>query len=158
MANHRRSPVVALPVSFLVAFVLAVLPLPQALSYWRPEFATMVLIFWILNAPQLVGVWSGFLLGILLDALLGTTFGVHPLTLAFVAYLTRLSWRRVAVFSIWQTSGLVLALVLAGLLVKRILLGILGVPPGSVLYWLPALTSALLWPTIMVPLRRFTQR
>lgn len=158
MVSRRRSPVVALPLSFLVAFVLAVLPLPQALSYWRPDFVTMVLIFWILNAPNLVGVWIGFFLGILVDALLGTVFGVHPLMLAVVAYLTRLSWRRVAVFSIWQTSGLVLVLVLVGLVVKRILLGIVAVPPASVLYWLPALTSALLWPTVMVSLRRFTQR
>lgn len=148
----------ALPLSFLVAFVLAVLPLPQALSYWRPEFVVMVLVFWILNAPGLVGVWSGFLVGILLDGLLGTPFGVHPMVLAVVAYLTRLSWRRVAVFSIWQTSSLVMALVFAGLLVKRVLLGIVALPPQSLLYWLPALTSALLWPTVMVSLRRFTQR
>ena len=93
-----------------------------------------------------------------LDVLLATHFGVHALVLALAAWLTRLSWRWVAVFSVWQTSGLVLSLVFVSLLVKRLLLGIVAVSPHSALFWLPALSSALLWPTVMVSLRRFTQR
>ncbi len=154
---RRRNPALALPLSFLLALVLVALPLPQFLSYWRPEFVIMVLVFWILNAPNLVGVWTGFFIGLLLDVLFKTPFGVHAMMLATVAWLTRLSWRRVAVFSVLQTSGLVLVLVLAGLVIKRVLLGIVGLPPDSLAYWLPALTSALLWPTVMVSLRRFTQ-
>lgn len=158
MANRRRNPALALPFSFFIAFVLAVMPLPQGLSYWRPEFATMILIFWVLNAPNLVGIWVAFGIGLLLDVLFATPFGVHALILALVAWMTRLSWRWVTVFSVWQTSGLVLALVFASLLVKRVLLGIVGVAPDSLLYWMPALSSALLWPTVMVSLRRFNQR
>jgi rod shape-determining protein MreD len=154
---RRPSPWVALPLSFIVAFLLVALPLPQALSYWRPELVTMVLVFWVLNEPGKVGVWTAFILGLLLDVLMATTFGVYPLTLAVVAYLTRLSYRWVKVFSLWQTGGLVFALVLASLVVKRVLLGVLGTGPDSLLYWVPALTSALLWPTVMVTLRRFTR-
>jgi rod shape-determining protein MreD len=138
--------------------VLAVLPLPQGLSYWRPEFVTIVLVFWVLNAPNIVGIWFAFLVGLLLDVLFASTFGVHTLVLSLVAWLARLSWRWVAVFSVWQTSGLVLVLVLASLVVKRVLLGLVAVPPDSPLYWLPALTSALVWPSVMVSLRRYTQR
>ena len=157
MARHRN-PFFALPLSFFLAFVLAVLPLPQGLSYWRPEFVTMVLLFWLLNTPNLVGVWFAFFIGLLLDVLFATPFGVNAMVLALVAWLSRLSWRWVAVFSVWQTSGLVLALVFVGLLVKRVLLGIVAVSPDSLLYWLPALSSALVWPSVMVALRRFTQR
>lgn len=156
---RRSNPLLAIPLSLFVAFVLAMLPLPQALSYWRPEFVTMVLVFWVLNAPNLVGIWTAFFLGLLLDVLFATPFGVHALVLSVLAYLTRLSYRWVPVFSVWQTSGLVFALVLSGLIIKRIVLGIVAVGPNSsVLYWLPALTSALVWPTVMVSLRRFTQR
>lgn len=154
---RRPSPWVALPLSFIVAFLLVALPLPQALSYWRPELVTMVLVFWVLNEPSKVGVWTAFVLGLLLDVLMATTFGVYPLTLAVVAYLTRLSYRWVKVFSLWQTGGLVFVLVLASLVVKRVLLGVLGTGSDSLLYWVPALTSALLWPTVMVTLRRFTR-
>lgn len=155
---RRRNPFLALPLSFFLAFVLAVLPLPQGLSYWRPEFVTMVLVFWVLNAPNLVGIWFAFFIGLMVDVLFATPFGVHALVLSMVAWMSRLSWRWLTVFSVWQTSGLVLVLVFASLLVKHVLLGIVALPPDSMLYWLPALTSALLWPTVMVSLRRFSQR
>ena len=155
--SRRPSTLVALPLSFFIAFLLMALPLPQAISYWRPELVMMVLVFWVLNEPGKVGVWVAFTLGLLLDVLMATTFGVHPFMLAVIAYLTRLSYRWVTVFSLWQTGGLVFALVLAGLIVKRILLGILGQGTDSLLYWAPALTSALVWPTVMFTLRRFTR-
>lgn len=154
---RRPNPLLALPFSFFAAFLLVALPLPQALSYWRPELVTMVLVFWVLNEPGKVGVWTAFLLGLLLDVLMATTFGVYPMMLAVVAYLTRLSYRWVKVFSLWQTGGLVFALVLVSLIVKRILLGVLGSGPDSLLFWVPALTSALVWPTVMLSLRRFTR-
>lgn len=155
---RRPSSVIALPLTFFLAILLSVLPLPQSLGYWRPEFVTIVLIFWALNRPDIVGVWTGFLLGLLLDVLFNTPFGVHTLVLSVIAWLARLSYRWVTVFSVWQTGGLVFALVFAGLLLKRILLGIVATGPNSLLYWLPALTSALVWPTIMLSLRRYTQR
>lgn len=158
MASRRGNPWVALPLSFFLAFVLAVLPLPQGLSYWRPEFVTMVLLFWVLNAPNVVGVWFAFLVGLLLDVLFATPFGVNALVLSLLAWMSRLSWRWITVFSVWQTSGLVLGLVFVGLVVKRVLLGIVAVAPDSLLYWLPALSSALVWPTVMVSLRRFSPR
>lgn len=158
MSSRRSNPWVALPLSFFLAFVLAVLPLPQGLSYWRPEFVTMVLLFWVLNAPNVVGVWFAFFVGLLLDVLFATPFGVNAMVLALLAWLSRLSWRWVTVFSVWQTSGLVLGVVFVGLVVKRVLLGIVAVAPDSLLYWLPALSSALVWPTVMVSLRRFSQR
>lgn len=154
---RRPSPWVALPLSFFFAFLFASLPLPQAISYWRPELVTMVLVFWVLNEPGKVGIWTAFVLGLVLDVLMATTFGVHPFMLAVIAYLTRLSYRWVTVFSLWQTGGLVFALVLAGLIIKRILLGIMGAGTDSLLYWAPALTSALVWPTVMLSLRRFTR-
>lgn len=154
---RRPSPWLALPLSFLLALLLVALPLPQVLSYWRPELVTMLLVFWVLNEPGKVGVWTAFVLGLLLDVLMATTFGVYPLMLATVAYLTRLSYRWVRVLSLWQTGGLVFVLVLVSLVIKRILLGVLGGGTDSLLFWAPALTSALVWPTVMLSLRRFTR-
>ena len=154
---RRPSLWLMLPLSFCAAFLLVALPLPQMMSYWRPELVTMVLVFWVLNASDKVGIWTAFVLGLLLDVLMGTTFGVYPLMLAVVAYLARFSYRRVKVFSLLQTGGLVFALVLISLIIKRILLGVLGTGPDSLLFWAPALTSAFLWPTVMVSLRRFTR-
>lgn len=155
---RRHNPVFSLPISFAIAFLLAALPLPHFLSYWRPEFITMVLIFWVLNWPTVIGVWTGFVLGLLLDVMFSTTFGLHPMMLAVTAWLAQLSWRRVAVFSLAQTSLLVFALVLVSLIIKRVLLGVVSTAPATGLFWAPVLTSALMWPSVMLTLRRFAPR
>lgn len=155
---HREASVAAILVSFFIAFLLTALPLPEVLAAWRPLWVAMVLVFWVLNAPHRVGIWIGFGLGILLDGLQGNAFGLHPLGLALVAWLTRLSYRRVRVFSIWQTGGLLLAIMLAYQLTGYFVLRFLGEAPASALYWLPSLTSALVWPTVMLSLRSFIHR
>ncbi len=155
---RRQNPLLAMVLSIFAALILTMLPLPQELSYWRPEWLLMVLVFWVLNEPQWFGIWMGFLLGLLLDVLLATPFGLHAMMLATVAYLTRLSYRWVRVFSIWQTGGLVFALVLAAFVIKLLLLNIVGRPPGSLLFWLPALSSFLVWPTVMLVLRPWNRR
>lgn len=155
---RRSNPALAIPVSFFVAFLLMALPLPQELAYWRPAWVAIVLVFWVLNEPAWVGLTVAFLVGLLLDVLLGTVFGLHPLSLCVIAWLTRLSSRWVRVFSIWQTGGLVFGLVLVGLLVELTVLGIVGKAPGSLLFWLPALSSALVWPVVMLALRRWSRR
>lgn len=154
----RGGTYVAILVSFFVALLLAALPLPQILSYWRPEWAVMVLVFWVLNVPGLAGIGTGFLYGLLVDVLQGTPFGMHSLSLCVVAWAAGLVVRRVSVFSLWQTGGLVLGLVALYLGCNLAILSFLGRAPESLWYWLPALTSALVWPTVMLSLRRYGRR
>lgn len=152
----RHNPLLAIPLSMLGAIVLTALPLPQALSYWRPDWVAMLLVFWVLNEPGWVGVWTAFMLGLVVDVETVSQFGLHPLLLAVVAYLTRLSSRWVGVFSIWQTAGLVFALVLLELLLRSIILAAQGLTPMPSQYGLPALTSAMIWPFVALALRRWS--
>ena len=45
--------------TFLVAFVLAVLPLPAWLLWGRPEWVALTLIYWCIALPQRVGILTG---------------------------------------------------------------------------------------------------
>lgn len=152
----RPKPFFAIPFSFLLAVLLTSLPLPQALSYWRPDWMTMVLVFWVLNQPAWVGVWTAFFLGLIVDVQTVSLLGLHPLMLAVVAYLTRLSSRWVGVFSIWQTAGLVFVLVTVELIIRFVVQSAGGLMPTPSLYGLPALTSALIWPFVALSLRRWS--
>jgi rod shape-determining protein MreD len=153
---RRNNPLLAIPLSFLAAILLTVLPLPHSLAYWRPDWVAMILLFWVLNEPGLVGVWTAFFLGLLIDVLTGTLFGMHPFMLALVAYLARLSHRWVGVFSVWQTAGLALALVGAARLLQFVVMSAQGAAPDSLLYCVPAFSSALVWPTVTLALRRWS--
>ena len=108
---RRRSPALALLLSLIAGLLLSVLPLPEQLAAWRPEWVTLLLIFWVMHAPNWVGVWIALFVGILLDILLATPVGLHASSLVIVVWLGRMTQRWTGVFSIRQTTVLVLLLV-----------------------------------------------
>ena len=54
-------------VTFIVALLLTVLPLPEWARMYRPQWYTLVLIYWTMASPQRVGVGIGWLTGIIVD-------------------------------------------------------------------------------------------
>ena len=53
--------------SFVIALMLDVLPLPNWAEWFRPEWMVMVLIFWVLVLPQRVNVGVAWVVGLVLD-------------------------------------------------------------------------------------------
>ena len=78
-------------ITFIVGLVLAILPLPHALVFLRPHWVLLVLMYWLINVPQLVGVKMAFFIGILHDLLVGSLLGSHALIYVVFAFcVTRL--------------------------------------------------------------------
>jgi rod shape-determining protein MreD len=140
-------------VSFLLAFLLAGIPLPGELQRFRPDWVTMVLIYWCMALPHRIGIGVGWAVGLLLDIGRGALLGQHALALAVVAYLTVQTYRRIRVAPLWQQAFSVLAL----LLIEQILIfwisGVIGYPPRDWWYLAPAVGGMLLWPLLFVILR-----
>ena len=61
-----------------VAMLLMILPMPDWARPFRPQWVTLVLLYWAIALPHRVGVGSGFATGIVLDVLTGDTFTVDP--------------------------------------------------------------------------------
>jgi len=153
-----RSPFFALILSVMAALLMSILPLPEFLQAWRPEWLTLVLLFWVMHAPDWVGLWFGMILGLLLDVLLASPLGMHASALVVVIYVARMTQRWSGVFSVRQTTALVLLLILLGRLMTYAILSFRGEQPANLSFFLPALASALIWPTVLLSLRRWTQR
>lgn len=151
LVRHRGGGIIVL--SFVVALMLTVMPLPYWADIVRPAWAAMVLIYWCLALPERVGVGVGWTTGLLLDVLQGTLLGQYALALAIVAYLTLKLHRRVRVFPLWQQAVTVLMLVVLEQLLVLWIKGITGQSPNVWLYLLPAATSTLLWPWVFVIMR-----
>lgn len=150
LPRHRNWVIAA---TLVTALMMVIFPLPHWAEVYRPEWVTMVLIYWCMALPQRVGVGIGWLLGLLEDVLRGALLGQYALTLALVAYLTLVLHQRLRIYPLWQQSLVVLMLVALELMLVLWVQGIIGRPPGSWAYWLPAITSALLWPWMFVILR-----
>ena len=145
--------------SFFIAYLLAIVPLPEWAMNYRPEWVPMVLIYWTMALPYRVGIGSAWAVGLVLDVLEGSTLGVNALALVVVAYVALSLHQRMRMFSALQQSGLVLALVGLNLMLCNWLQIVTGQSVSSNLMFLTAaLTSAVTWPSVFLLLRQIRRR
>jgi rod shape-determining protein MreD len=136
-----------------VALLLTILPMPDWARPFRPQWVTLVLLYWTIALPHRVGVGTGFVVGIVLDVMTGTLLGHHALGLSVVLFVAIQLHQRIRVFPLWQQSlGVLMLLVVQHLLALWIIGATRGEAPG-LSYWMVPLIGALLWPWIFVTLR-----
>lgn len=144
--------------SFTVALMLTILPLPDWIHIYRPEWTALVLIYWCMALPQRIGVGIGWLVGLLLDVLMGTLLGQHALGLAVIAFITLNLHQRIRVFPLWQQALTVLTLLTLYQLLLLWFDGMTAQPAKTWSYWLPSLVGMLLWPWCFTLLRDVRRR
>ncbi len=145
-------------VSLCVAMTLMILPLPDWARPFRPQWVTLILIYWVLALPHGIGVGVGFLVGIAVDVLTGTLLGQHALSFSVVAYATVKLHQRVRVFPLWQQSLVVLLLLVSEHLIALWVIGATHKQPPGLIYWIVPLLGAILWPWVFVLMRDVRRR
>ena len=151
----RRLP---MALSSLVALALAVLPLPQALEAFRPDFLVLVVLYWSIESPRAGGLTLAFMAGLALDVIQGVVLGQHAPALTLVsAWATHLRLR-LRVFSILSQCLTIFALLTAYQFVLFWVDGATGNPVTTFGRWLAPVIGAMLWPVIMGILSRLHER
>jgi len=140
-------------VSFAVAFILTMIPIPETLKIYRPEWITLVLIYWCMALPHRTGIFTGWVVGFLLDIHLGSLLGLHALTLSIIAYLAYKLHIRIRLYPIIQQSLIILLLVTLSQMLVLWINGATSGASGDWSYWLPSLTSMLVWPWLFYLMR-----
>jgi rod shape-determining protein MreD len=131
--------------SLVLTLALSLVPLPPAVSSFRPDWVAVVLLYWSLTAPRRFSLLTAFWMGIVLDTLSGSLLGQHALALLVIVYIAERLHLRIRVFPVSQL-GLV-ALALLGLY-EFILFWIDGVAGRTVPLserWGPPLAGTLVW-------------
>ena len=139
--------------SFLLAFVLVMIPLPDWLAPYAPDWIAMVLIYWVLAQPERVGVGIGWAVGLLVDVLHANLLGVHAFGMALLAYLTYRVHLRMRMFPWWQQAVGVLLLLLIYRATTGWLRSLVAAIQLDYEYWLPCLVGMVVWPWLFVVLR-----
>jgi rod shape-determining protein MreD len=140
-------------ISLCLALILMLLPMPSWIAALRPAWVLLVLIFWSLVLPGRISITLAWVMGIVMDVLNGTLLGEHALALTTVIYVAARLNNQLRMFSLFQQGMAVLCLVLLYLFILFCIQGFLGTLPEGWFYWLPALTSMVLWPWVFVMLR-----
>jgi len=139
--------------SFLLAMMLTSLPLPESVIIYRPDWLALVLIYWCMAIPGRIGIFTGWILGLTLDVMYGSLLGQNAMALSIIAYLVNVLHLRVRMFPLWQQSVLVFLLIIVHLAINAWVRGVSGQFNITWTYWMPALTSALIWPFLFIVLR-----
>lgn len=139
--------------SVVLGLLFSVMPLPEAMQVARPLWLAMLLAFWNLTLPHRVGMLSAWLLGLAADVLYGNLLGQNALVLTLILFMVQSLQRRLRMFPLWQQSLVLLVVFGIAQLVQLWLNALTGNRPPTLLFLLPALTSALLWPWLFVALQ-----
>lgn len=139
--------------SVVAAIALTIVPLPDLLSSYRPAWIPLVLIYWTMALPKLIGVGTAWFLGLYMDAAEGTLLGQHALGYAVTAYISIRLHQQIRAHPLSQ-QALAIGLILLPLMsITLWVKGIQGEAPNTLLYWAPIFTSMLIWPWVYLSLR-----
>jgi rod shape-determining protein MreD len=144
--------------SFITAFLLAIFPLPHDMAWARPEWVALVMVYWAITLPERVGLWTALVVGIITDGLEGNLLGQSAFPLAIITYAVLLTYQRLRMFAAWQQAFFVFVLIGVHQLLVNWVQSLLGVATGNLRFLLPAVTSALIWPWLMIFLRGLLRR
>jgi rod shape-determining protein MreD len=153
MINKQHNGGMVILISFIIAYMLTAMPLPAWAANWRPAWVTIVLIYWCLALPERVGIGVAWVSGLFLDVQLGTVFGQNAITLIIIAYAIIMLHKRIRVFPLAQQAMIVCSLILITQLLTLWIRALLGFPPQHWTYWMPAVTSMIIWPWLFIILR-----
>ncbi len=139
--------------SFAIALILCMVQIPDYLKMYRPEFVTLILIYWCIALPHRVGILTGWSVGFLLDIQMDSLLGLHAVALAITAYLAYKLHARIRLYPLLQQSLIILLLVTLSQMLILWINGISGHAHGNWSYWMPALSSMFSWPWIFYLMR-----
>ena len=148
---------VAPALSLFVALLLAVVPLPEAIVVFRPDWVAVVLLYWSLVDPDRYGMLTAFWMGLALDTLSGSLLGQHALALLLVVYLSQRFHLRIRVFPISQLTITIMALLGLYEFVLFWVDGVAGRTVPLIDRWAPVVTGTVLWLLILAVLERGRQ-
>ena len=136
--------------SLAVALLLNFLPWKNVLPV--PDFVALVLAFWCVRQPRLVGLGAGWLLGLLIDVGNGVLLGQHALAYSLLAFAAIALSRRILWFPLWGQALHVAALLLFAQGVGALVRLAAGAEfPGWGILVGP-LIGAVLWPVVSLVL------
>jgi len=139
--------------TFILAMVLTIMPLPEFIRAYRPEWVALVLIYWCIATPNKVNIGIAWMSGLCIDVLTGTLLGQHALALAVIAFVAVKLHKQIRVYPLWQQALSVFTMIALGQLLIVWTKGIVGESPQTWVYWAPSITSAIIWPWVFVFLR-----
>jgi rod shape-determining protein MreD len=142
----------------VLALAASIVPLPDAIELFRPDFVALTVLWFCLLSPRLLGLSYAWCAGLALDGFKGVLLGQHALTLTVIAYLASKLRLQVRAFPPLQQSAVILALLWLHEFLLFWLDGVAGHAVTDWRRWLSVPVSAACWPLVTAFYARFASR
>ncbi len=139
----RRLPVIG---TLFVGLMLSIMPLPDSIAVFRPDWLALLAIFWAMQLPRTWSVGTAWIVGIILDVSYGTLLGQHALALCVIVFITVRFHLLMRVFPLSQLTATVFALLALYQFLLFWINGVASVSAAAATYWAPVITGTLIWP------------
>jgi len=136
-------------ISFIFGLMLTIMPLPDAIDVFRPDWLAMLVIYWAMQLPRTWSVGTAWIIGIVLDASQGTLLGQHALALCCIAFITVRFHLLMRVFPVPQLTATIFPILAIYQFLLFWINGVAGVDAPSIAYWGPVISGTLMWPVMM---------
>lgn len=130
--------------SFLVGLLFNLIPLNSL----GPDVIGLLLLYWLVMAPEQVGLITAFVLGVIMDVATFSVLGQHSLAYTVTSFALIIYHRRILLYDYVAQTLVVLGV----LLVNQLIISLVGylvskkIPPME--FFFPVLVGALLWPLL----------
>lgn len=158
MMDTRTTNLFIILLSLFVAFQLATIPLSNTLNLFRPEWVLLVLLYWLIELPERIGLLSAWVVGLLLDLVDGSLLGQHAMTFVIAAFFAVSFHQQFRMFSRIQQTLLIAFTVVIYELMDGLIEQFSGQASFNFLFFLPVLFSTLMWPLIFALLQRVRRK
>ena len=141
-------------VTVFIALVLLVIPAPELIRGFLPDWVSLVLIYWALALPDRMRLPLAWGVGLVIDLVILGIPGVHALSKTILVYLARHLSLRVRTYPLWQQS-VVIALLLGIELIFFVIVDFAAMGSLSEVHrWTAVIVGGLVWPAVYFALRR----
>ena len=144
--------------SVLCALVMTVLPIPSwAMPFW-PEWTVLVVIYWCLALPHKLNLTFAWTSGLVMDLIKGSLLGQYALAYLLIAYICIHVHQRLRIYPLFQQAIAIGALIIPYFLFFLWIDSNLHLAQVGWRYWMPIVSSVVLWPWVFSMLRLVRQK
>jgi rod shape-determining protein MreD len=147
--HHKRQPGwVYIIITMMLAVLLTVIPVPESVKYYWPDWITLVVFYWVLVLPAHLGVMFGWINGLIEDIVNFSLLGQHALGKALTGTVAAMGFNKFRLFNFLQKMFLIVILQSISIAISAWTNHLAFSAPVVLQMWLPALTTALMWPLV----------
>ena len=140
--------------TLLLALMLTIMPMAIKVNAFRPDWVLIVMVYWSMALPNKVNIFTAWIMGFIIDVLLGSVLGVHAAAMAMVVYISAANYQKIRNFSLWQQALIVGVLSALYHLLTFWMEHFLTKVPFLMSYLYPVITSLVVWPWAFLLLRK----